>query len=166
MTVAERIASLKRPLQDKLNDYKEAAPHPFPQETGLLHPYQDVGVHLRDDGALEMFAGDVSIILDGESGSIILKGVNLISSVTDTSVLSEDSLSLNNHSLSYGWLPDNKIEEELKSPCTLINKAAIFLSGTPAPGQYPVAITSVISPKPLFKAKKQNSYLEELSKLL
>jgi hypothetical protein len=168
VSLDKRIEQLKKPLQDKIDEYKAEAPYPFPNEVGLKHPNNNVGVHLRDDNTLEMFAGDARIILDGETGTISIVGAHLVTDTGDTNITTreDNKLAINNSKLNQEWLPKNSGEIKLKSPCVLINPQQDVLAGIAQPGQYPIPLGTLFKSIPLFFEKSDQNFLKDLAALV
>lgn len=167
--IKKRIEQLKRPLKDKVEEYREEAPYPFPDEVGLKHPNNNVGVHLRDDNTLELYAGNTRIILDGNTGTISFSGTHLVSDTADTNIniLGEKKLAINFHPFNTDWLPKNIGEIQQKSPAIIIDKNFKVLAGMPATeAQYPVALGDLFRSMPLFLDPISCDFLKSLKAIL
>ena len=158
-TLKKELQDLNKPTSQVLEEYKKQAVSTLPDEIGIKHPSQDVGIHIRDDGSLELFAGTSRILLDGTTGTIVLAGNHLVSSTMDINfnLASVNSLGINNSALNIQWLSN--------SPTMLKDQKAKFLTGSPGQGQTSKEFSSVFSSKKLF-IPPDTSFLSSLSELL
>jgi hypothetical protein len=169
----KQIDSLSKPTEVLLEEYKERAPRTFPDEIALKHPSEEIGVHLRDDGSLELYAGKARIILDGDSGSIMLLGNHLISSTIDANidVSANASFGISSSPLNPAWMDFFNI---IKNPNSLspltyspLGKTMTFLTGKPANNsQKAVSFTKVMEEKPLFLPPTSTSIFTGLKQIL
>lgn len=72
-TLKERIDSLAQDTLTAANSYVASIGTKRARETSLHHVTEDSGVHIRDDGAVEIFAGQARLVL-APDGTIYLTG--------------------------------------------------------------------------------------------
>lgn len=181
MDIKKALKELKKPFNEIKEEFEEKAPFPMPKEVSLRHPDKPIGIHLRDDGALELFAGESKIILDGETGSIIIDGTNITNNIKKINNLIQErngflieNSPLNSSWYDFGQLNDSSdiIEESeyitRKSPIIAKDKKSLefeVLAGVPAEGQYLVPLNEYFESKLLFLPPEEVNILEELKKL-
>lgn len=62
--------------------------YPKRTDVGMVNSKSNVGVHLRDDGCVEIFAGGkASILVDGKNGSITLNGQKISHAGDDVNII-------------------------------------------------------------------------------
>ena len=169
----QKIQDLSRPIGDVLKAYTDAAHTTFSDEIGMKHPTQDVGMHIREDGSLELFAGEARILLDSETGSIVIVGNSLVTSTADVNVNVSDTnaLAVNNAPINSDWTDYSLIDIDTSSmePVTFRNaesSSRSYLTGTPATGQWLVPFDSVFDSKPLFVDPYYTEFLSALTDLV
>jgi hypothetical protein len=181
-TLEKKLEDLKKPKEKLLKEFSESAKTTLPNEIGLKHPTQNVGVHIREDGALELFAGNSRIILDGETGAVVIIGNHLVTSTSDANInLTEsNSFAINNTPLNSKWLtykanlfststlgPKSEIPD--LSPVTFkqwLGGDAYFLTGTPYGDQHPIKFSEIFNSKPLFNVAVVPDFLSGIKDLL
>lgn len=174
-TLIQKLADLKTPSSAILEEYSAAAKTTFTEEIGLKHPSLEVGLHIRDDGSLEIFAGKAKIILDSDTGSLIMTGNHMVGSFSDSNLLlsESNSLAINNTPLDFKWL-DYSLKSKAAglvdiSPVTFKNtgsKNSQYITGTPTQGQRLVSFSDVFNSRPLFKEPENADYIKSLQSLL
>jgi len=163
MTARTNTRRLK-PLKDALEEFREAAPYKMPEEISLRHPENDIGVHLRDDGMLEIFAGQASILLDSETGEVIITGTSVTTCASDKEYFLEGGLSINGMRLDPFWY---NTDDEVVMPLDKTSLQTPYLiSGAPGPGQTPVPLSDLLKSRRLFKEKKRREAVDALRKVL
>lgn len=93
-TIEDRLADLREDPTEQANRSIVLSTKKKSQEVSLHHPVNDAGVHLRDDGSVELFSGDSRLVLtqDGtiyiKAEAIILEGdsINLLSAKNEVTV--------------------------------------------------------------------------------
>lgn len=137
--------------------------HPSETETGIFNPVSGTGVHLRDDGCVEIYAGAASVLIDGTSGIITLNG-KAINHAADkiqhnmkpsgwqmsTGSLNPRYFPTRAEVLSRGAIP---FAEQLRSPL-IANPGMLdfqVITGVPAQGQTLMPLRTLVSPLPLFR---------------
>jgi hypothetical protein len=86
-SLAERISRLKQGTLEVATTYQASIGKKRSREVTLHHPEQDAGVHIRDDGAVEIFAGAARIILN-QDGTIYSTGSMIITEGEEVHTLS------------------------------------------------------------------------------
>jgi hypothetical protein len=161
---------------NSLNQQLEERLCPSEHEVGIYNPISGVGIHARDDGCLELYAGGTNILIDGGSGTVTINGrtVNLVAGAINNQT-SMDSFNLPTGSLNPGFLPSwaealgggegdgasGMLAQLLnRSPLTATTPASMqtpLVAGTARPelGQYNVKFDSLVKANPLFRKLKK-----------
>lgn len=73
---------------NRIKDILNRVLYPKKTDVGLVNTKANVGIHLRDDGCVEIYAGGkASILVDGKSGSITLNGQKISHAADDVNVI-------------------------------------------------------------------------------
>lgn len=161
------LKNLNIPIDEAIKKFKEAAKRKLPNETLLQHDASDIGIHLREDGVLELFAGQAAILLDSNTGNIILIGTNILTAANTamTYLDNEKGFIINNHELQPIWYNN---EQEVVVPREKASLTKTYLlAGTPAHGgQKSVPLSDLLVSKKLFKQAKVQSEIDSLIGIL
>lgn len=91
-------------LQDTIDQESLAEQYPRANDIGLRSPVNDSGLHIREDGVVELYSGGVRLVLDGNNNTLTLLSPHLLSLSGDTNLISDTgSLGLNNQAISHYW---------------------------------------------------------------
>lgn len=141
--------------------------YPSSSEVGMYNPLTGDGIHITDDGCIEIRAGSATILLDGNNGQVTIDGKAIATnSGTFNLHTKEGGFGLGYRALNPKWLGKDIPGQELvdyisllsRSPLTT-NPAALAMTvltlvpGAPAP--VPVPFSTMVSPSPLFQPSKQ-----------
>jgi hypothetical protein len=151
-------------LEEKLN--------PSGTETGMYNLASGVGIHCRDDGCLELFAGDSCILIDGKNGVITVLGQR-INNVADTVNIktTPSGLNINTGILSPAWLPSrveaggyiDRASALQRSPLVAtsvanLNTQIVTGLADAQKGQMNMRLGDLVKPKPMFRAPKRAAW--------
>lgn len=117
LTLQERIAILRGDAIEQASINLVSRGTRKSDDTTLRHPSKDCGLHLRDDGAAELYSGDSRLVL--MDGTIYLKGSVVIVESEETAFLvSTNRLSINKALINPELLTKSKANDpEGKVPC-------------------------------------------------
>lgn len=167
MKIRDAIKFLKKPLEQAYNDYVEAAPHKFDREVSIRHPDTDALFHMRDDGVVSISSGKSCIILDGESGDIILQGARILSSAGSNNFFNKDSgFTIDGAALDPFWYSLDDAAAVVLPISTESLYEPYFLAGMPG-AAVPRPLSDLLTKRSIFKSTKSTEGLvNKLSKLL
>lgn len=158
---------VNKALENKMN--------PSETEVGMYNPISDVGIHARDDGCLELFAGGTSILIDGRSGAITINGktINAVAA-TFNAKTDLDGFNTTTGAISPQFLPSwaealQSVEggaevatwlELQRSPLTpanpvSLNTQIVVGAADPSKGQTNMRLRDLVQAKPLFRKLKR-----------
>jgi len=165
MDIKSVVKNLATPLSERLSAFKSTAHMTRPDEVSLVNIAENVSVHLREDGILELAAGNCGFFLDGDNGTVASASQAFLLSNTRTNILTP-SFSINSSQLNQGWLGNNP--ELAVSPLTFTDMglSTNVIVGVPQEGQSSIPLTDLMSRKPLFlKPVQNNETIKEISRL-
>jgi hypothetical protein len=167
MTTKELLAELKRPINEVLAEKVEKAPYKYTNEVGMRHPDQHVGIHLRDDNSLELFTETVSVLLDGNTGTLYINSNKVVlNAASIDEVLSGhhsingklfNTLWYNNKDLAWALTPNSK--EAMLEPSIIVGEPA-------SAAQMKVPLSSLLTPQRLFLVDEQRTEIEKIKDVL
>lgn len=123
--------------------------HPSGTDIGLRHRFADAGIHIRDDGVVEINSGKASITLDGKSGIVFIGGKKVATSTSELINHAEKYI-FGTCELNRDWMP----AKEALTPATdsaLETEILTVLPGSLSP--VPVPFSSLVAKKPIFKKR-------------
>lgn len=147
-------------LDEKLN--------PTSSEVGLYNLNADAGVHVRDDGCVEIYAGSTSILVDGQSGTVSINGqaINLAAKHLNN-ICPSDGFRVSSGRLNPAWLPSEaeavgiassalsqKRSPLIARPGALEAQILTAVPGSPVPA--PVKLGTLLKPVQLFQPSKSS----------
>jgi hypothetical protein len=146
------LSYLSTPLKSLIENRSVTAPFPTETEVGLR--VGNSGIHVRDDGVVEIHAGEASkIVLDPE-GTVSVVG-NSIVNVADSvrSKMSTEKYKIGDSSLNPRWLSGDDTSRRVLSPKNDPSIVSLedlqVLTGTPSSGQYTVRLGDYLESQPL-----------------
>lgn len=170
-----------------MNAHLDKKLRPSSTEVGLFNETSDAGIHVRDDGCVEIFAGKTNILVDGTSGIITLNGQK-INSVAKSIGNSTDAsgFRINSGILNPKWLPSSietamasiSVDSPELNPLCLARSPLVVLSqlsldtpivvGAPAsPAQSIMPLRSLVKPVPMFKTNRAAlTIMKKLEKII
>lgn len=146
---------LQKALDNKL--------HPSETETGIFNPNSGTGIHLRDDGCVEIYAGAASLLIDGTSGVITLNG-KVINHAAERILhnMNASGWQISTGSLNPKYFPTKSevmsggldvFAEQSRSP--LIARPGMLdfqiIAGVPQVGQTLIPLRTLVDALPLFR---------------
>jgi hypothetical protein len=149
LSLLDRIALLKGDTLDQASKNLVSRGTRKVEDTTLRHPSQDCGLHLREDGAAELYSGDARLVL--MDGTIYLKGsVVIVESEEMALLVSTNRVSIN---------------RALINPDLLIKSTSNDPEGKVA--CYPQLVTATEAVLNIFNdGPKQTGLLEKAEKLI
>lgn len=140
---------------------------PTSGEVGMYAKDKSCGIHCREDGCIEIYAGSSSILIDSDTGTISIKGTVInniagkINNLSDT-----NTFNLPSGTLSSEYMPDICTEKYLRSPVVQRSANALdtkILVGVPKEGQKEIKLSEILESKELItKVKTGATFLSRL----
>jgi len=154
---------LKKPIGEALEEFKKVAPFKLPDELTIKHPGSDAGIHVRDDGKIEIFAGGASIILDSTSSNVIISCNEILTAATAhrETFTKDGGLFIDNSELDPFWYRDKSADIVLPASESSLSEP-YFITGTPAQGQWNAPLSDLLTTRRLFKLRKKVNDLKAI----
>jgi hypothetical protein len=160
------IYELNKDLLEALEDFEDRAKQPLNREVSIKNPDNNSGIHFRDDGVVELYAGDTRLIMDGNSGIILIDAEHIINHATDNNHLNKNNgWGINGSPINSSFY--NYSSSSDKSVVMTVDDGSLnqdFITGIPGEGQYLLKLSTLFKRKQLFLPPKETS--ENLLKIL
>lgn len=168
MNLRDKLNFLNQSLDDSLAQYQQESPYPYQEEIGLRN--EDSGIHIRDDGVVEIHAGETKIVLDPQTNTIVLDAPHIIGLSKEINLIADnDKIGISNKPINSAWYPDPILGlQKAVIPKLPISLDHAWVSPTPlvVDGVPLVPLSKYLDSKPIFLNESFSDTKNILSSLL
>ena len=168
MTLRQKIADLKRPLEEVQKERAQQEEMVLPGEYSIHGP-EGPAILLREDGSIQIGREGAYLIIDPTTGTISIVGRIIATHAGDiVNEVGSGSFYINGAELVkafYAYYDDASVHEYEVSPTVQTHPASLqetVLTGAPSVGQVPVPLSKYLKAKPIFRKTSRSNEVRNI----